>query len=101
MASELINFLSIESVCYSPLSTLPILEICNSPRWGLVRAMLSHSPLYLQHLKLALHMKDATLVELRKDNLSSEKFTSEYAEGNEMPFLLCPQIAPLSPFLSS
>lgn len=66
MASELINFLSIESVCYSPLSTLPILEICNSPRWGLVRAMLSHSPLYPQHLKLVLHMKDATLVELRQ-----------------------------------
>lgn len=58
MSSKSANFLSIESVSYFPVNTLQTLEICNRP-------MLPHSPLYPQHIKLALHMKDATLVELR------------------------------------
>ena len=35
------------------------------------------------------------------ENLSNEQLMSEYSEGNEMSFLLGPQIALLSSFLSS
>lgn len=62
--------------------------------------MLPHSPLYPQRLKLALHMKDATLVE-EGENISNEQLMSEYPEGDETSFLLCPQIVLLSSFLNS